>query len=90
MILSLARYTDSILTIVVPILWLKKRYGLNKENLGLKKGNLNLLATIVVGIGIAIIYYFLILPLFFKFVPTAKISYAAVIFAPISINGFPV
>jgi membrane protease YdiL (CAAX protease family) len=88
--LNFQRYVQSGLLIVVPVLWLRKKYGLNKESLGLRKDKFNSFAIIVIAIGTAVIYYFVIMSNIFHTVPTAQASYVDVLFAPISINGFPI
>src|SRR3990172_10139101 len=89
---NFASYVFLILLIVVPMFWIKKRYGLNKEVLGLKKNNLSSLKIGVIGGVIAILYHLLMRVAIIEHLvtpPVIKISYIKFILAPISINGFP-
>lgn len=89
----LAMYVGALLTIFFPLFWIKKRYGLTKEVLGLRMGYLRVSSLIVTGIVAAITYYFLIwmIPLRHgSALANMKVSdhYIDLILLPISIDGF--
>lgn len=89
----LARYVGSLLMIFVPLFWVNKKYGLSKEVLGLRKGNLNLLSHVLIGVIAAFIYFFLLQLTPFRYGAAPidlKLSYSSVnlILLPFSISGF--
>jgi membrane protease YdiL (CAAX protease family) len=89
----LARYVTSLLTLFLPLLWIKKKYGLSKEALGLRKGHLKLSLLVLIGIGTALIYSLLVrlTPLWqVSILTNLKVSnyYISLIFLPLSIDGF--
>jgi membrane protease YdiL (CAAX protease family) len=89
----IARYVGSLLMIFTPLVWVKRKYGLSKEILGLRKGNLSLPFYILLGIGAAVIYSLIIqlTPLRYGAAITGlKISYSYIdlILLPLSISGF--
>jgi membrane protease YdiL (CAAX protease family) len=91
----LARYVMSLITIFFPLFWVKRKYKLSKEVLGLKKGNLSLLSHVFIGALTAITYSLLIqlTPLKYRIQLTLtdlKIadSYVYLILLPFSISGF--
>lgn len=90
---QLSRYVGSLLMAFFPLFWIKKKYGLSKEALGLKKENLSLLKIVSIGILPAITYSILVqfTPLRYGSAPTSlKISehYIDLILLPVSISGF--
>lgn len=90
------RYVMSLMGIFIPILWIKKRYGLFKEALGLTKGHLSLTALVILGVIPAVVYSILIRlsPLWYLWgqtpLPVNEISnyYLYLILLPISVVGF--
>lgn len=88
----LARYIGALLTIFLPLFWIKKEYGLTKEALGLKKGNLNLSLSILIGITTALLYSFLIKLTIFRHTSVIDSDihnfYIYLILLPVSISGF--
>ncbi|MGC2423672.1 MAG: type II CAAX endopeptidase family protein [Nitrospirota bacterium] len=87
-------YLGDILMATLPIYWIKKKYGLNKEALGLTKNNHSPLKIISIGLIVAIIYFCLAYFLFFKpnniaqhSQPT-KINFTWLFLEPFSIDGF--
>ena len=90
---SLARYIGALLMIFIPLFWIKKKYGLSKETLGLRKGEFSLLKSVVIGIATGIIYSLIIeiTPLRFGAAPAElknSYSYINLILLPLSISGF--
>ena len=87
-----ARYIGSLLMIFLPLFWIKKRYGLTKEALGLKRGNLYLSVSVLIGIETGLFYSLLIKLTIFKHTPVIDLNipnlYIYLILLPISINGF--
>lgn len=88
-----AWYVALLLTLFLPLFWLKRKYGLSKEVLGLRKGHLKLSSLIIIGILPALIYSFLLrmTPLWhYSALANMKVSdyYIYIILAPLSINGF--
>ncbi len=57
--LNLVMLVGSLLGIFIPIIWIKKKYNLSKEALGLRRGTLNTINSFLIGIGAASIYVFL-------------------------------
>ena len=53
----IARYIGALLMIFFPILWIKKRYSLSKEILGIKKGN-DVLVFLLIAIILIFLYFF--------------------------------
>jgi membrane protease YdiL (CAAX protease family) len=51
-------YIAALLNLFVPILWVKRRYRLNKEALGIKKGNWSFIRTIIIGAGVGLGCFF--------------------------------
>jgi membrane protease YdiL (CAAX protease family) len=89
----LARYVGSFLMITIPLFWVRKKYGLSKEVLGLRKGNLNLASHALIGVAAAIIYSSLAqLPIFrYGAAPVGlNIAYSPIdlILVPLSLGGF--
>lgn len=86
-----ARYITSLLTALFPLFWVKKKYGLHREVLGLHKGQLTLPIYINIGLLTAIVYYLSAKLTFLGYkYPNfnLKYSYLDLILAPISISGF--
>lgn len=91
--LSIFRYGGALIALCLPILWIKKKYGLNKEHLGLQKGRYSLIINILVGIIAA-----LAVSIVFRFSPywrpvnfvnlQASYNYLHLILLPLSISGF--
>lgn len=91
--LRIARYAGSFLALFVPLFWVKTRYGLPKEVLGLKKGDFHLSFLIIIGIGTALIYSLLLrmTPLWRdSAISNVPISdyHIFLILLPVSIDGF--
>lgn len=89
----LARYVGSLLMIFSPLLWIKKKFKLSKDALGLRKGNLSLSVYILLGVVAAVIYFLLVqlTPFRYSSVPfDLKNSYSPLhlILLPLSISGF--
>lgn len=85
---EIARYSGSILFVATPIFWLKKKYGLHKEALGLK--NFKMTKILFLGFIVAITYS-LIRIVFFKHIMVVAPKHASfiqILLVPISINGF--
>jgi len=88
-----ARYMGSLLMIMIPLLWVKTKYRLSKEVLGLRNGNLSLASHALIGVVAAIIYSSLAQLPFFRYgtAPAGvSITYSPLdlILVPISISGF--
>src|SRR5208283_2411 len=91
--LRIARYVGSLLMIFFPLFWIKKKFGLKREALGLRKGIFSLSPYILLGIGTAVIYVLII-----HFTPLGdgtyftgikmSYSYLDLILLPLSISGF--
>jgi len=47
-------YVGALLNLFVPILWVKRRYRLNKDALGIKKGKWSFIRTILMGTGVGL------------------------------------
>ena len=90
--LRVARYVGSLIMIFFPLYWLKRQYGLSKEAIGLRKGELSLWSHIFIGVIMAIIYSLTIqlTPLKYSSASPDLKSYpiGLLIIAPLSINGF--
>ncbi len=89
----LARYAISIGSVCFLFFWLKKKYDLSKDALGLRKGSFGLLNYVIVGIASATIYSLIveITPLKSEAVPLDlknSYSYLNLILLPLSISGF--
>ncbi|MCL4492317.1 MAG: CPBP family intramembrane metalloprotease [Nitrospirae bacterium] len=86
----LARYVAPLIMIFFPPFWIKRKYGLSKETLGLRKGNP---IYVLIGVTIAVIYSVVIqlTPLKYGTASVDLKSYSLVylIWAPFSISGFP-
>jgi membrane protease YdiL (CAAX protease family) len=52
-----SRFAAGIIEIILPIFWVKKKYDLKPEALGLRKGRWPISASFLIGVGAAIIYY---------------------------------
>jgi hypothetical protein len=89
----LARYVSSILMIFLPVMWVKKRYGLSKEVLGLRRGRYSKNINVVIGILTGVLYTVLIQITPLQYTPVSnrlKVTEHIydLITAPISISGF--
>ena len=88
----LARYVGSLLTIFIPLFWINKRYGLTKEALGLKKGNLSLPLSVLIGIVTGLFYSFLIKSTLFRYGSVIDLNipnlYIYLILVPFSVSVF--
>jgi len=87
------RYLFSLATLFFPIVWIRKRYSLSKEVLGLRKGHLGLPSLVSIGVITALIYSFLkrLSPLWRESALAAVNMpnlYAYLVLMPISISGF--
>ena len=88
----IVRYVASLAGIFLTLFWIKKRYGLSKEALGLSKGEAKASSLVFIGIVTALIYILLIriTPLWRNSpaLDHLTFSYVQILLAPISINGF--
>ena len=55
-LLNLFRYIFPMLTLFMPIIWIRKRYGLSIDVLGIRRGHSNISSLIFTGIITALIY----------------------------------
>ena len=55
-ILYLFRYVFPLLTLFAPIIWIRKRYGLSIDVLGIRRGHLNISSLLFTGIITALLY----------------------------------
>jgi membrane protease YdiL (CAAX protease family) len=90
---NVVRYVGSLLMIFIPLYWVKKKFGLSKEVLGLKKGRFSLPSYVLIGTVAAIIYFFLSQITLFRYATNStgfKFTYSAfhLILLPLSIGGF--
>lgn len=76
----------------LPLFWIKKRYGLSKEDIGLSKGESKTSSLVFIGLATALIYSLLmrITPLWRGWPALDHItySYVHILLLPISISGF--
>jgi membrane protease YdiL (CAAX protease family) len=91
--LRIARYVGSLLMIFLPLFWVKRKFGLSKEVLGLRTGNVTFSLHILLGIGAAGIYFLFIqlTPFGYGTIFTGlkkSYSYINLILMPLSISGF--
>ncbi|MHB8068858.1 MAG: CPBP family intramembrane glutamic endopeptidase [Desulfobaccales bacterium] len=96
-IFRISKYMGAFLEIYLPIFWIKKKYGLPKEVLGLRKGSLTITSCILIGIVGAIvcmiIYFILIQIIPFRSIVDhidikTPFSPIYLLLLPISISGF--
>lgn len=89
----LARYAGAFFMISFPVFWIKSRYQLSLESLGLKKGKYSITTYFFIGITTALIYSLLaqITPLRYRteyYDQIISYSLLDLILAPLSISGF--
>jgi len=89
----LARYVGSALMIVVPLVWVRGKYGVSAQALGLRRGTLRPTSQALVGASIALAYSLLIqwTPLRYRPIPPTLVpshTVLDVILLPLSITGF--
>jgi len=89
----LSRYVWSILMIASPIVWIKIKYGLSKQALGMTVNNIDMMKYTAIGLTVAILYTLFHYYVFLKTGATSsklidKYSYLDLILMPISISGF--
>jgi membrane protease YdiL (CAAX protease family) len=83
-------YTAGLLGLGVPILWIRRRYGLPKEALGLQCGKLRPMTSVALGMGLAVAYYPLIRVHLFppQIGAGTQPSALALLLSPLSLSGF--
>jgi membrane protease YdiL (CAAX protease family) len=90
--LMLIRYVSYVLGIFLPLFWIKKKYALNKEALGLKKDISGFTKYISFSLVLGIVYSISADILFFESmifkIPDRSLSIINIILAPITIRGF--
>ena len=86
----IVKYISLISLIAITIFWIKKKYGLNKEALGLRKGKLSTFKSFVIGTLTALNFHLLTWPVFFSYLSKpsrAHISFLPLLM-PLSLGGF--
>jgi membrane protease YdiL (CAAX protease family) len=87
------RYGMFVITFGLPVIWIRRRFGLTKEVLGFSKGRISIPAIVFIGIGTALIFsvLFRISPFWRPTIldsPKIEYNILHLIFIPFSISGF--
>ncbi len=88
--LIISLYASALLGIFIPLYWIKLRYGLSKEALGFRKGNLRTPLIILIGLATGIICFLMLTPLrdySTNLFNEKTYSIIDVVFFPLSIGG---
>jgi membrane protease YdiL (CAAX protease family) len=85
-------YAGELLGLYVPIRRIRRRYGLPKGVLGLQRGKLHPVTSIILGISLAASYFLLVRACLFRFPIEigARASYLELVFAPLYLSGFAI